>query len=790
MPPKKWDNNTFVKTMLSVHREYSSSISRITDENYPTFLNYIKHNYSALSSEIGRRSRKESYKGEVLETCGISPWLHFLDKRPLGRNEEEVKDAILYFWNELQAASESLNCKITLNEKLEKYRIKPPPHYRLERYSECKSCNCSECHDDTISAAATIRILKNKYGKQWQSELTKLALAANTQLTSDSNSQILCEIKIKHFSALHHISQIGTTHARETAEYTLSLLLISNKTEKDWEKINTIICEYGKSLDDLIYHLALQTSQKISAENLPALSKNPLYSSELPISLCLHEVSILHWLQSITDDSNEKEKIDCLLHAQSATRFSELSTCFKQSSGTGGIQKVRQTINAFFLDSKVFLLDLVFKILGSDEYTYRAITNLITKMHSQWHHKRMRNDGIEFDIDYIFACSPQISKWISSHKKGIRSIYADSSINPNCHLREFYYGSSLYEEKQNALKLMRHLEAQFGIENLNSGTVGVRRRNEIINLPALNEYPEKYTACRSLGCMISPPKAGAFFAKCQKLFGSWESALHEYGIDYQTQVLRKKHRVKVDTVLQELDSFVRVNPDWTVMLLKERNQTLYRAIYKKRDQGKLIFSSFFKGDAMRSAHAEIKYRSIPDQISQKEFLEKYKDILDMDWQLRRNFDDTAKARGRLFEQWFCRALIRNGFTEAEQDQELKEYHFLHNRALKDVSAGKRPDFRFTDAIIDLKTTYFQYQKKTLNQFLSYSKISKNLYCITLKQDFVHQINDCVSVKVVSLPNACRLIPELKGATFLIEEYEEFMRERINDVINDQLAVDP
>jgi len=740
-----------------------------------------------LSSELGRRSRTEIYKGQTLELCGISPWLHYSEKRPLGRNTIESQATLIHFWKELGKAAEILQCKIALNKKLEKYKIQAPAHFRLDRYSQCINNNCSESNDDSISAGAVIKIFRKLYGRDW-AEKAQLLSKSTHEITGGNCDSPINPITVKHYAMIFEISRSSLTNHPSKAKGLIELILKKTNNEEERGLKHTQIKEYGEDLDDAIYSLLFT---KTIPEDRNTCSDdvtlhNPASTGRLPIILSNAEITIFTKLvESYRKCSLEVEKIECLLRSQFTESLLDLSLCFKDAKGSSGKEKARNLVNSFCADRKRTTIEIISKIIASDDIVEKTMLHILKLFHHEWSIEAGEGTKWIFDLVYIRERSPEIANWANSNKRGIREIFEACGINPNCHSRNFYYGSTAEEEKQTALEIMRQVESQFGIENLNAGTLGVARRNEPILLSGLEIYSEKYCECKLKGCIIQPPKVGAYYAKCQSLFGSWESTLTEYGINYHSQVIRKKHRVCVKTILEELIEFIQANPDWTVVLLKEKNQTLYRGIYNKRDQGELTYSEHFQGDAMRSAHAEALYQTIDHHLESHSFILEYKKQIDDDWQLRRNFDDTSRARGRLFERWFRDQLIDNGLTEVQQDKDLKENCFMHNKALKGISAGKRPDFMLADAIIDTKTTYFKYQDKTIQQFRHYSKISHNLYCVTLKQDFVHIIDDHASVVVVSIQNASKSIPQLNSMQFDLSAYEQLLQGSLGDIINDR-----
>lgn len=740
-----------------------------------------------MSSELGRRNRTEIYKGQTLELCGISPWIHFSEKRPLGRNEIEIQETLIYFWKQLGEAAEILQCKIALNKKLEKYKIPAPDHFKLDRYSQCMDNNCLRCNDDSISAGAVIKIFRKLYGRDWIEKVQSLGQSAHG-MTCKNLYSTKNPVYTKHYSMLFEISRLKLSNQPIKVQELLDLILKKTNTEEERVLKHDQIKGYGEDIDDAIYSL-LFTKSLAESENV-CIGDNSMHSpaskNNLPIVLTNIEIAIFTKIvESYKHRSSEVEKIECLLKSQFTESYLELSLCFKDAMGTGGKQKARNLVNSFCRNRKRTCIEAISKIIASDDSIDKTMLQILRLFHAEWSNEDGKGANWIFDLEYIRERSPETAKWASSNKRNIRETFEDCGINPNCHSRDFYYGLTREDEKKRALEIMRQVESQFGIENLNAGTLGVARRNEPILLSGLDIYSEKYCECKLKGCVVQPPKVGAFYAKCKSLFGSWERTLNEYGIDYHSEVIRKKHRVGVKIIVQELIEFIQANPNWTVVLLKEKNKTLYRGIYNKRDQGELTYSQFFQGDAMRSAHAEALFQTMDHHLDSHSFMLEYKKRIDDDWQLRRNFDDTSRARGRLFERWFRDRLIDNGLTEVQQDKDLKESCFIYNKSLRDISAGKRPDFRFADTIIDAKTTYFRYQDKTIKQFCNYSKISRNLYCITLKQDFIHDIDDHTSVVVVSIQNASDVVPQLKDMKFDLSTYEQLVQRSLDGIINDR-----
>ncbi len=758
MRKRTWDDDTFYEAIQKEHLDFvNQQRERISNT---TLISYIRDRNTPLTSELGRRSKKSRWKGEILEKCGISPWLHYAEKRPLGRTKEESEKCLMHLWTELKHASEELRCNISLSKRLEHWRIPAPEHFHHAKYRYCQSCKCNELFDDSITAGAAIKTLKKELGANWKEILEENYL-------SGKNGVGLLDEQIKGIS-IRTIAVISYAIELDRRTYKSGnvpdriaaldrLILTSNEKELDGEAVLSLML--GKKANN---------GQHVES---PSSNNEPI----------MHVITSL--LSEDLGSTEIKERLSFCYAFMRGEPFEECIKELRSCTGSGAIQKARRLSKEINEHRAEFLLRIIYDaltVLGKTElYLLRAIQII----HDDWTNLSSES-GTRLDTYYIRSKNKEIGNWISGRKEGIREILRKAGINPECHSAEISYGSTIEEEKRNAVLLIKAMAAAFGSHNLNPLFVGVNNRETEVYAPWLSEKKSLYPTCEKAGCKIIHPKAGAIFARCTTLFGSWEKAVNEAGFYYQESVLKKKHRVSKHEVISQFIDYTEANEDWTVAKLKEEAKTLYKNCYNKRDQGQLVFADIYRGDTMRAIYAEAAWIQADTTLDAQDFLESNKEEIDYDWQQRRNFDDTTKARGRLFEAWFAQQLVQSGFNEALDLSNLDSGSFMHNKAINVNGILVRPDFVFKDFLIDTKTTYFKYQRRTINQFATYSLIRDRMYCITSRQNFRHAISDRVIVDVVSMVNAPSLIEELREVSLDQASFEIFIEKHKPTTIKD------
>ena len=456
---------------------------------------------------------------------------------------------------------------------------------------------------------------------------------------------------------------------------------------------------------------------------------------------------------------------NCLLDANKGTSADKLKVYFvNQETDNAAKQKVSRILDNFEQDRGKFLLELKSQSFGGT-WNFSTILEAAKDLHGRWvnlagHEK----DKTPLDYKFVKNRASSLISFLENEKISMSDFWSMAGIDPFCHTGKFVYGETTDERFQTLKKFILKMIEDFGLNNMNYETLGKLHRKSIIELSNEGEY-DRYPICKHADCKRHWPSVGAIMRMSEQFFGSWGKALQSVGINYEVEVQRKVYSHDNEYYIQELKEYIELHPNWTVAHFKDDRPSTYRGIFNRAEDGRLRFLHLTKKDVTYAAFFEVSWIQAgrPDS---KIFFDENNKQLWSDFKTRRTFDGSHIERGRKFEKAFLDALLNGGLKKVASQP--NEGEFVYNKSIKDCAHETkcRPDFVFSDFIIDTKTTFVEYSDA--EQLERYSDHIEKCYCLTLRQNQDLRLKNSAVVQIISL-NRMAEIPLMKNIKIHLPE---------------------
>ena len=186
-----------------------------------------------------------------------------------------------------------------------------------------------------------------------------------------------------------------------------------------------------------------------------------------------------------------------------------------------------------------------------------------------------RPNGVS-DIDYAFLKKndPRLLSVIASNRffeGGLKGSLEAAGIDPRLHLT---VKRLPLEQRERITRIIKYVAESIGEEKLNDRSMNT---GEVISDPTVQPDPQKYSECAKFHC-TSSTTLQSVYARARKLFGTWDKALLEAGVD-PTTVKRKRPSYPRREVIQDFISFHKRKGDWKITEVRESNGALSRGVY-------------------------------------------------------------------------------------------------------------------------------------------------------------------------------------------------------------------
>lgn len=307
------------------------------------------------------------------------------------------------------------------------------------------------------------------------------------------------------------------------------------------------------------------------------------------------------------------------------------------------------------------------------------ISSELKSLHESWFNND--KDSIQFSYKYIRNKNSILVSRIERYfgKNPLYKSFEYSGINPFCHRSQMKYGNNDKEIKDNFIKLIKYISAEYGEDKLNDNSMN--SSTQFIPYPLIPQkiFEVAFPECEKLGCSLITISFQSVYKKGSDLFGNWSLALE--AADFQNDnILRKKACYLRDDVICDLDKYDKLkNGVWVINDLRIENNSLYKGIHNSHKKSIFLFTNL---SPICTAILDLNYFRSDKILPPQKFYEKHKDKIILEFNKERSAQETwTKSRLR----YEILTKFANGKRLRREDLEKSEDKF--NRTL--LSALRR-----------------------------------------------------------------------------------------------------